>query len=123
MHEECTVQCTHAVPEGCAIPQVKERLLKILSFWSDRKLYDKDTMQQLEAALLSGDPNAMLQAPAPKQVCGNSLGQDSPSTAQGKKALSNTAVSVLSHLCTSICSLPINLCISPAYLFFTAYNI
>ncbi len=48
--------------------QVKERLLKILTFWSDRKLYDKDTMQQLEAALLSGDPNAMLQAPAPKQV-------------------------------------------------------
>jgi len=32
--------------------QVKERLLKILTFWSDRKLYDKDTMQQLEAALL-----------------------------------------------------------------------
>lgn len=48
--------------------QVKERLLKILTFWGDRKLYDKDTMQQLEAALLSGDPNAMLQAPAPKQV-------------------------------------------------------
>ena len=48
--------------------QVKERLLKILTFWADRKLYDKDTMQQLEAALLSGDPNAMLQAPAPKQV-------------------------------------------------------
>ena len=51
------------------LKQVKERLLKILTFWSDRKLYDKDTMQQLEAALLSGDPNAMLQAPAPKQVC------------------------------------------------------
>ena len=51
-----------------SLPQVKERLLKILTFWSDRKLYDKDTMQQLEAALLSGDPNAMLQAPAPKQV-------------------------------------------------------
>lgn len=50
------------------ILQVKERLLKILTFWADRKLYDKDTMQQLEAALLSGDPNAMLQAPAPKQV-------------------------------------------------------
>ena len=48
--------------------QVKERLLKILSFWAERKLYDKDTMQQLEAALLSGDPNAMLQPPAPKQV-------------------------------------------------------
>ena len=48
--------------------QVKERLLKVLTFWADRKLYDKDTMQQLEAALLSGDPNAMLQAPAPKQV-------------------------------------------------------
>lgn len=48
--------------------QVKERLLKILTFWADRKLYDKDTMQQLEAALLSGDPNAMLQAPAPKPV-------------------------------------------------------
>ena len=48
--------------------QVKERLLKILTFWADRKLYDKDTMQQLEAALLSGDPNAMLQAPALKQV-------------------------------------------------------
>ena len=51
------------------LSQVKERLLKILTFWADRKLYDKDTMQQLEAALLSGDPNAMLQAPAPKQVC------------------------------------------------------
>ena len=47
---------------------MKERLLKILSFWGDRKLYDKDTMQQLETALLSGDPNATLQAPGPKSV-------------------------------------------------------
>lgn len=42
--------------------------MKILSFWGDRKLYDKDTMQQLEAALLSGDPNATLQPPGPKPV-------------------------------------------------------
>lgn len=48
--------------------QVKERLLKILSFWGDRKLYDKDVIQQLEAALLSGDPNAMLQPPGPRPV-------------------------------------------------------
>ena len=44
--------------------------MKILSFWGDRKLYDKDTMQQLETALLSGDPNATLQAPGPKPVSG-----------------------------------------------------
>ena len=47
---------------------MKERLQKILSFWGDRKLYDKDTMQQLEAALLSGDPNATLQPPGPRPV-------------------------------------------------------
>ncbi|DBB16897.1 TPA: hypothetical protein ACH3X3_015132 [Trebouxia sp. C0006] len=57
-----------AFSTGGRTDQVKERLLKILTFWSDRKLYDKDTMQQLEAALLSGDPNATLQAPAPKQA-------------------------------------------------------
>ncbi|KAL3138481.1 hypothetical protein ABBQ32_006271 [Trebouxia sp. C0010 RCD-2024] len=57
-----------AFSTGGRTDQVKERLLKILTFWADRKLYDRDTMQQLEAALLSGDPNAMLQAPPPKQA-------------------------------------------------------
>ena len=71
--QSAQLQLVRAFSQGCACTQVKERLLKILTFWSDRKLYDKDTMQQLEAALLSGDPNAMLQAPAPKQVCDGTI--------------------------------------------------
>lgn len=55
-----------AYSTGGRTDQVKERLQKILSFWGDRKLYDKDVMQQLEAALLSGDPNATLQPPGPR---------------------------------------------------------
>ncbi|KAL0038770.1 hypothetical protein WJX79_007226 [Trebouxia sp. C0005] len=79
-----------AFSTGGRTDQVKERLLKILTFWSDRKLYDKDTMQQLEAALLSGDPNAMLQAPAPKQTARSAKRKwDQPAPAA--PAASNTA--------------------------------
>ena len=43
--------------------QVAGQLRKMLNFWGERKVYDRDTLQQLEAAVLSRDRDAQLQPP------------------------------------------------------------
>ena len=43
--------------------QVAGQLRKMLNFWGERKVYDRDTLQQLEAAVQSRDRDAQLQPP------------------------------------------------------------
>eukprot|EP00891_Asterochloris_glomerata_P002324 jgi/Astpho2/2324/e_gw1.00043.8.1_t len=45
--------------------QVAGQLRKMLQFWGERKVYDRDTLQQLEAAVQSRDRDAQLQPPKP----------------------------------------------------------
>ncbi len=99
-----TSQQQSAPCKGRSCFQVKERLLKILTFWSERKLYDKDTMHQMEAALLSGDPNAMLQAPAPKQV-GDCMSTWKYGRPIGRPALSVLQIVVANSIFNTMCNL------------------
>ena len=43
--------------------QVAGQLRKMLHFWGERKVYDRDTLQQLESAVQSRDRDAQLQPP------------------------------------------------------------
>ena len=55
--------------------QVAGQLRKMLHFWGERKVYDRDTLQQLEAAVQSRDRDAQLQPPKVSSPCssGNRL--------------------------------------------------
>ena len=49
--------------------QVAGQLRKMLNFWGERKVYDRDTLQQLEAAVQSRDRDAQLQPPKVSFPC------------------------------------------------------
>ncbi len=77
--------------------QVAGQLRKMLQFWGERKVYDRDTLQQLEAAVQSRDRDAQLQPP---KVC--SLSSSGQLLLSGLPWMLQSARGTLQHLETTV---------------------